>query len=178
MLGITFTFYLKTLVCEVHEIIIVFEIIGCGTRSKISVLIDIDLKIISDQRPNSDVEFPIIVKKWLLNILLHYPKWILLILLEDKLWDVSHILENFDASTLIERGRLYQPHVAGTVLHRNSFIFRASSWDLSETVHEAIDFMVVSVTSNYKGGRCSIEDTVFCIIGCFVVFIIICQRFN
>ena len=160
-----------------HEIIFVSQIILGRTRSKIAVLVDVNSKIISNNSPDSDIEFSIIIQKWLLNVFLYHPKRILLVFLKYKFRNVSHVFKYLDASALIKRCRFYEPHVACAVLDRNSFIFWSSSRNLSETVHEFIDFMVVNVSSDYICGRCRIEDAIFCINSCFVVFIISGKRF-
>ena len=155
-----------------HKVVFVSKVILGGTCTKIAVFININPEIVCDKSPYSDIKFSIIVQKWLLNILLHNPKWVLLIFLKDKFRDVSHVLENFYTSSLIERSWLYQPHVAGAVFHRNSLIFWATSWNFSEAVHKPIDFMIIYVASNHIGSWSCVKYTIFSIDSCLIIFII------
>ena len=66
------------------------------------MLVNIDSEVICDYCPNSYVELSLVVQKWLLNVFLYHPKRVLLVFLKDKLRNISHILEYFDASSLIE----------------------------------------------------------------------------
>ena len=107
MLSITFAFYLQALISEVNKIIIIFQVVHSGTSAEISMLENINSKIVGNKCPYSYVKFSIIIKEWFLNVLLHDPKRVLLVFLEDKLRYISHVLKNFDTSALIERSRFY-----------------------------------------------------------------------
>ena len=66
------------------------------------MLINIDPEIVSDKCPDPDVEFSIVVQERLLNVFLYNPKRILLIFLKDEIRDVSHVLEDFNPSSLVQ----------------------------------------------------------------------------
>ena len=56
MLGVSFTFYLQTLVRKVHIVILIFRIVLCRARPQITMFVEVNTKVISDNGPNTNVE--------------------------------------------------------------------------------------------------------------------------
>ena len=102
MLSVAFAFDLKTLICQMHVSVLVFKIVLGRASSQIAMLVEENAKIVCDDSPHTHIKLAPIKQKWMLHILLDYPRLGLGILLEDKLIDVSQISEELDATTLIK----------------------------------------------------------------------------
>lgn len=101
-LAVCVTIYLQTLVCQVHVVVFVAQVVLGGTSTQIPRVVNINLVIVCDQSPNTNVKLPTVPQKWLFNVFLDDPKHILRVLLENKFTDVSHVTEQFDAASLVE----------------------------------------------------------------------------
>ena len=160
------------------KISVIFKVVSCWAGAKIAMLINIDSEIISDKRPNPDVEFSIVVQERLLNIFLYHPERILLIFLKDEIRDVPHVLKDLYPSSLVQWGRFDEPHITCTVLKRYSFVSRTSSRDFSKPVHEAINLMVIDVTSNHKSRWRSIKNSILSLCCMLIGLVVSRKRFD
>lgn len=124
------------------------------------MLVDVDPEIVRNQGPYSDIKFSVVVQEWLLDVLLNNPEGVLLIFLKNEFGNVTHVFENLDASALVQRRWLHEPHVARTVLKRHSLIPRASPRYLSEPVHKPVYLMIINVSSYHKSCRCGVKDPI------------------
>ncbi len=89
MLSIAFTFDLQTLICQVYISVLGFEIILGRTCSQITMLVEVNSKIVGNDSPHTHIKFASIKQKWMFHILLDHPGLGLWILLEDELIYVS-----------------------------------------------------------------------------------------
>ena len=56
MLGITFATHLKTVICQMYEVVFVTEVELTRASSQISLLVDIYFEVASDQGPDPKIE--------------------------------------------------------------------------------------------------------------------------
>ena len=73
MLGVALAFDLQALICQMHLNVLVFEIIFSRASSQITMLVEENTIIVSDDSPHSHIKFTPIKQKWMLNILLDHP---------------------------------------------------------------------------------------------------------
>ena len=160
VLAVTCCVYLEALIGEMDEIIGSFEVIFVGRRAEVAVFVDKNTEVVRDDAPNSDVELAFFIQERLFNILLDNPKRVFLVLLKDKLSDVTQIFHNFNSPSLIKGRRFNYPHVLLAMTPRHSLISTATILNLSEAVHEHLDFAVVLRACNYISSWCSVEKSV------------------
>ena len=92
---------LETLVCQMYLLAFCICIVFTTGCSEIAFTVKINFEILSNNCPNSNIEFSCFVKQWFFNILLDNPKGLSLLFLENKIDHFSYISEYFNASTLI-----------------------------------------------------------------------------
>ena len=70
-----------------HVVVFVPQIVFCGARAQVSVLVEVDTVVVGDQSPDSDVKLPSIKQEWMLNVLLNDPRFCLRIPMKNKIID-------------------------------------------------------------------------------------------
>ena len=144
MLCVTLTLDLKALIRQVYEGVFRLEIVICRACPQVSGLVVIDSEVIRDDGPHTQVKLAALKEKRMLDVLLNDPALRLGILREDELIDISQVSEQFNATALVQRGRLDEPHVLLAVLDGHALLVRAAPRDLLIPRHEQVDLIVVT----------------------------------
>lgn len=108
------------------------------------MLVKIDSVVVRDDCPDTDIELPTVEQKRVLYVLLHHPVLCLWVLVKDEVVNVSKISEDFNAATLVKRGRFDQPHVLCAVFERHTLFVRATTCDILVARHQHIDLIVIA----------------------------------
>jgi hypothetical protein len=166
---------LEALVGQVHVVVLVTEVVLAGSCADVSVPVHVDAEVASYERPDSDVELTRVVKKRLFNVLLHDPEWCLLRSLKDEVIDVFVVTEYLDASSLVQRGRLHEPHVLFAVFDGQALVFKMASVDVSVPVHKLLDASVVRVACYDERGRRRVKHRVVCILSLLVLAVVVVE---
>ena len=99
------------------------------------MLVEVDAKVVRNDRPDPDIEFSTVEEKRMLDVLLHDPRPDLWIALKNALIDLSQSLKDLDATALVQAGRLDQPHILLAVLDRHAFLLGLPTGNLLEPIH-------------------------------------------
>lgn len=160
VLRVALAFDLQALVRQVHEVVLVPQVVLSGAGAQVAMLIKIDTVVVRDDRPDANVKLSTVEQKRVLYVLLHHPVLRLRVLVEDELVNVTQISEDFYAATLVKRGRLDQPHVLRAMLERHALLVRATPGDLLVTRHQHIDLVVVADPRDNEGRRRRVKHSV------------------
>ena len=160
VLRVALAFHLEALVSQVHEVVLVVEVVLGGTGPQIAVLVEVNAKVVGDNGPDPNVELAPIEEKGVLDVLLHDPAPDLRVPMVDAIVDVAQIPEYLNASPLVQRRRLHQPHVLLAVLHGHALLPSCTPRDLLVSVHQQMHFVVVLHPRDNESGRSRVEHSV------------------
>ena len=155
-----------------HKVVFVLQVIVWRCCSNVALFVKVYSKIISNNCPNSNVKLSCEVQKWFLYIFLDDPKRNCLLLLENEICDLLVVPKDLNSSALVERRRFYEPNVLLTVFEWNTFFSWAASADLSKSVNEVFNTIVIKITGDYKGSRCWVKYTICSLLRFTVLFIV------
>ena len=99
------------------------------------MLVEVNAKVIRDDCPDTDIKLPTVEEKRMLDVLLNDPGPDLRIAMKDALIYLPQGSKDLDASALIKRCWLNEPHVLFAVLYRHAFFFSLIPGYLLEPSH-------------------------------------------
>ena len=124
------------------------------------MLVDVDLEVVRDDSPLADVELPLVIQEWLLDVFLNDPRAARKRLVRDELFDLFNLFEDFDASPLVLVLRLDEPHVLRAVLPGHTLFFIITFGKLPESSNERLQADFGKLDGHEEGRRRCVEDRV------------------
>ena len=126
---IAITMDLQTIIRQVNVIVIALECVLIAACSNIPISAHVDLKVVSHQHQNSDIELSVFIEKWPLEVFLNNPLSFDLLGFDEPL-DLLDGVEDLDASTLVQPRRFHQSESLLALLLREIFLELATSLSL------------------------------------------------
>ena len=147
--------------------------------AQVPFLVQVDLKVVGKDCPNSDVELSWFVEERLLDVLLKDPTCVAHRHWKQKLLDVSQISKNLDSTPLISVFRFHQPNIFLTMLCRGFFSPTVTLGNFLKPVSKRREWVFIFVCQGYqKSCRGSLKHWVTSCFSFFVVLIIAFKRFD
>lgn len=157
-------------------LILVLNAVILATRAQVSFLVIIDLKLVSQEAPDADIELTVFVQQWLFDILLNDP--VVLFERKNMVCDLFRVFENFNAAALVQCCWFDHPHVFEAVFVRYTFVAATSARELTEAAQEKVNFAIILRTCHNVGRRCRIKSTVTLSFSFIIVFVVVPQRLD
>jgi hypothetical protein len=167
---------LQALVRQMHRVIFCWWSVLDTGSAQVKVFVKVNLYVVSDQYPLTNIEFTSTVQKRPFDVLLDNPDVDAIIFLEDLLHNIAHVPENLNASTLIQTCWLRKPHVLRTVFCRNSFVFPTSSRKFFEPLNKCMSFAFIRLVQDQESCRSRIEHSIVSRFRSLITLVIRSQR--
>jgi len=176
VLAILISMLLETIVSQVDIVVPVWELVGVRRSPQITLIVHVDLLLLVNDDPDSDVKLSSFEEKRPLDVLLDYPTRVLGSW-SNEFDDIMKLIEDFNTTPLICCGRLHQPNIVSAMLHRGSFLRGEAFLNLFISLKELCCVRIIHTLGNDEGCGGWIKHIIACITSLVILTVVMFQRF-